>query len=151
MNIKNTLQLLLPMLACCLLACTKNETPAPDTNHLVQSVAGDKSINGIISAGAANEMQSAFIRQEGAEATRLVKISVKDLLNFLHSRNTNALTDSIGIHMGIYTEATTPADRPQYRGRLTIYCSVFNLQPNTTQTMGSGDSGSFLNHGMLYP
>ncbi len=151
MNIKNSLQLLLPLLTCCLLACSKNETPAPDTNHMVQSVSGDKSINGIISASAANEMQAAFIRQHGAEATRLVKISVKDLLNFLHSEQANALTDSIGIHTGIYTEATTPEDRPGYRGRLTIYCSVFTAQPKDVQTMGTGYSSSFLNHGMLYP
>jgi len=144
-------KLLLPLLTICLLACSKNETKPETSNTLVQSVAGDASINGIISASAAEEMQGAFIKSEGPEATRLVKISVKDLLNFLHSQSANALTDSIGIHTGIYTEATTPKDKPQYRGRLTIYCSVFNAQPKEMQTMGSGDNRAFLNHGMLYP
>ena len=145
-------QLLLPLLACCLLACSKNETPAePSTPNLVQAVAGDKSINGLISTQAANEMQAAFLREEGPTATRLVKISVKDLLNFLHSQSANAMTDSLGIHTGIYTEATAPADHPNYRGRLTIFCSVFTAQPKQTQTMGTGDNNTFLNHGMLYP
>jgi hypothetical protein len=145
-------QLLLPMLACCLLACSKNEVPTePTTPNLVQAVAGDQSINGLISTQAANEMQAAFIREEGPTATRLVKISVKDLLNFLHSQSANAMTDSLGIHTGIYTEATTPGDRPNYRGRLTIYCSVFTAQPKGMATMSTDNNNTFLNHGMLYP
>ena len=137
-------------------ACQKQEvtaTPLSNTN-LVQAVKGDSSINGLIAGNAAGELSAAFIQQRGKQETRLVKIAVKDLINYLHQMQTNALSDSLGIHFGYYTTATTPQLHPEYLNKYTLYFAVYPAGGSTNpgfKTLGTGDPNTYLNHGTLYP
>lgn len=137
-------------------ACQKQEVVANplSSGNLVQFVKGDSSINGLISATAANELSAAFIEQRGNKETRLVKVAVKDLINYMHQMQTNAITDSLGIYFGYYTTATVPSQVPQYLHKYTLYFSVFPATSSTTpslKTLGNGATAAFLNHGTLYP
>lgn len=137
-------------------ACQKQEmisNPMPNGN-IVQAVKGDSSINGLISGNAANEMSAAFISQRGNQETRMVKIAVKDLINFMHQMQTNAISDSLGIHFGYYTPATVPNQYPEYLHKYTLYFAVYPASGAALPAMksqGSGSATSFLNHGTLYP
>ena len=137
-------------------ACTKQEVisnPLPNGNS-IQLVKGDSSINGLISGSVANQLSTAFIQQRGNAETRLVKIAVKDLINYMHQMQTNALTDSLGIHFGYYTAATTPHQYPEYNNKYTLYFAVYPAVPAASsgfKSLGAGDNGTYLNHGTLYP
>ena len=137
-------------------ACNKqNDSPStPSAPQMVQALKGDSSVNGLISGLTATALKTSFIEKRGDQETRLVKISVKDLINYLHQMQTNAYTDSIGIHMGIYSVATVPEAHPDYVGKSTLYFSVFpagNAASSGIKTFGNSDGSKFLNHGTLYP
>lgn len=138
------------------MACSKQETvlPSPTTVQLVQALKGDSSVNGLITQSNATALQASFIEKRGEQETRLVKISVKDLINYLHQMQANAYTDSIGIHMGIYTAASVPVAHPEYLGKQTLYFSVFTKAKegnSDTKSFGNSDGKAYLNHGTLYP
>jgi hypothetical protein len=121
---------------------------------MVQALKGDSSVSGLISGLTATALKTSFIEKRGDQETRLVKISVKDLINYLHQMQTNAYTDSIGIHMGIYSAATVPEAHPDYVGKSTLYFSIFpagNAATSGIKTFGNSDGSKFLNHGTLYP
>lgn len=147
---------------CCLfigitwMACNKQEAIPPTTTstQVVQALKGDSAVNGLINQSIANTLQANFIEKRGNQETRLVKISVKDLINYLHLMQTNAYTDSLGIHMGIYSADNVPPAYPEYKGRYTLYFSVFpasSSAPANSKTLGTTGSNRFLNHGTLYP
>lgn len=138
------------------IACQKQEiisTPIPNGN-IVQAVKGDSSINGLIASTAANELSAAFVQQRGNQESRLIKIAVKDLINYMHQMQTNALSDSLGIHFGYYTSSTVPNQHPDYLHKYTLYFSIYPGPASATpsiKTLGTGGGSSYLNHGTLYP
>ncbi|MBU3745408.1 MAG: hypothetical protein FGM61_12840 [Sediminibacterium sp.] len=155
-NLSLTLAIGIIALQTMFIGCQKQEvisTPLANTN-LVQAVKGDSAINGLIVGSAAKELSASFIQQRGNQETRLVKIAVKDLINYMHQMQTNALSDSLGIHFGYYTSSTVPAQYPEYLNKYTLYFSVYPAAGSVTpgfKSLGTGDNNTYLNHGTLYP